>query len=136
MYNRSTKKPSERIVAGSIVYLADRDRAVTNSIQLLLKTEKIITHVFDTGESLLQQVLKEPPACIVMDAIMPDIDGASLLKRMQQHALQTPVILLGGNSEIPAVVDAIKSGAWDYFEKPFLQHALIDSVRRAIALQA
>lgn len=116
-----------------MVYLADRDSAVTHSIQLLLKTEKIITHVFDTSGSLLKQVIEKPPGCIVMDAVMPDIDGAMLLTMLKQHALYTPVILLGGNSEIPVVVDAIKAGAWDYFEKPFLQHVLIDSVKRAMA---
>lgn len=121
--------------SSSVVYLADRDSAVTHSIQLLLRTEKISSHVFKTGHSLLNQVLLKPPACIVMDAVMPDINGATLLKTIKQHVLQTPVILLGRNSEIPIVVDAVKAGAWDYFEKPFLQHVLINSVKRAIEKQ-
>lgn len=114
------------------VYVADRDIDVSQSIQLLLKTEDLMVNLFDSGQSLLKKAIIEPPSCIVMDAIMPDIDGLTLLRRMSEHAMQTPVILLGGNSEVAAVVDAVKAGAWDYFEKPFLQRALIDSVSRAI----
>ena len=114
------------------VYVADRDTDVSQSIQLLLKTEDLMVNLFDSGQSLLKKAIIEPPSCIVMDAIMPDIDGLTLLQRMREHAIETPVILLGGNSEVAAAVDAVKAGAWDYFEKPFLQRALIDSVARAI----
>ena len=65
---------------------------------------------------------------------MPDIDGATLVRRVKASALLTPVILLGGDSQIARVVDAVKAGCWDYIEKPFIQHALLDSVSRAMGV--
>ena len=114
------------------VYVADQDAAVRDSIELLLQTQRHAVRQFDSGQSLLDTTLIEPPGCIVMDAIMSDMDGPTLLRRISEHQMPTPVILLGGNSKIASVVDAIKAGAWDYFEKPFLQHALLESVLRAL----
>lgn len=115
------------------VYVADNDIAVGESIDILLQTQDIAVQLFDTGRSLLRKTLREPPACIIMDANMPDIDGATLVREIKASTLITPVILLGGDSQIANVVDAVKAGCWDYLEKPFIQHALLDSVSRAIS---
>jgi|GEM_PF-1541035 len=115
------------------VFVADSDKEVAQSIQLLLNTAEIMSYIFDSGQSMLEKTIAEPPDCIVMAALLPDLDGLTIMERLKAHNLSTPVILLGGNSHIPAVVHAVKSGIWDYFEKPFIQHALIDSVCKAIS---
>ncbi|MFT6436810.1 MAG: FixJ family two-component response regulator [Candidatus Azotimanducaceae bacterium] len=132
MYKNKISRPEG---LNATVYIAGQDCEVSQSIQFLLKTESIFAHIFDTGRSLLNQVLVEPPTCIVIDATMSDIDGTTLLEYLNEHSLPIPVILLGENSNIPVVVEVIKAGAWDYFEKPFIQYGLIASVKRALKMQ-
>jgi len=116
----------------STVYIADSDSEVGKSIQFLLETDNIAAVVFADGQGLLDQAIASPPSCVIAEAVLPDISGVTLLKRLRQAGLQTPVILLTNSSEVSMAVEAVKSGAWDYFEKPFLQRVLLDSVNRAL----
>jgi two-component system response regulator FixJ len=117
------------------VYIADSDSAVGRSIQFLLETDNISARVFTKGQGLLECARSSPPGCIVADAALPDISGLTLLKRLREEGLTTPVIILSGSSDVPSVVEAVRTGAWDYFEKPFMQRVLLDSVKRAMKLE-
>ena len=115
-----------------VVYIADQDIEVSQRIQRLLESGHVKAKVFADGKSLMEQVLMTPPSCIVVEALMPDTDGVSLMKNLRQRGLQTPVIILAAGGDVPKAVDAVKAGAWDYLEKPLIQHFLMNSVRRAI----
>ena len=116
------------------VYIADNDCAVGRSIQFLLETDNIPARVFTRGQGLLECARSSPPGCIVSDAALSDISGLTLLKQLREEGLSTPVIILSGSSDVSFIVEAVRTGAWDYFEKPFMQRALLDSVKRAIDL--
>ena len=122
------------VKSDSTVYIADSDSEVGTSIQFLLETEHIPATIFTDGQALLDYAIANPPSCVVSEAVLPDITGVTLLKRLRQAGLQTPVIFLANSSEVSIAVEAVKSGAWDYFEKPFLQRVLLDSVKRALQL--
>jgi two-component system, LuxR family, response regulator FixJ len=114
------------------VYIADSDLDVSKSIEFLLATEGIEAAVFDDGVSLLDAVRGCEPSCVVLAALLSDMSGVLLMKRLQKVVADLPVIILANTSDVPSAVDAVKSGAWDYLEKPFIQRVLLDSVRRAI----
>ena len=116
----------------SAVYIADSDSEVGKSIQFLLATDDIPAIVFADGQGLLDCAISNPPSCVVGEAVLPDITGLMLLKRLRQEGLETPVIFLTNSNDVSMVVEAVKSGAWDYLEKPFLQRVLLDSVQRAL----
>lgn len=117
------------------VYIADNDLVVAESIQFLLKTEHIESTIFSGGRGLLERAMVSPPDCVVTEAELPDIRGVDLLRGLRRGGLQMPVIILANHSEVQLTVEAVKLGAWDYFEKPFLQRVLLDSVKRALASQ-
>jgi len=121
-----------QVQLASTVYIADSDSEVGRSIQFLLETDDIPAIVFTDGQGLLDYAISNPPSCVVAEAALPDITGVMLLKRLRQAGLQTPVILLANSNKVSMVVEAVRSGAWDYFEKPFLQRVLLDSVKRAL----
>jgi len=114
------------------VYIADSDVEVRKSIQVLLETQNIPATAFTDGQGVLDSVLTTPPSCVVVEAVLPDITGVMLLKRLRERGLSVPVIMLANTSDISMAVDAVKAGAWDYFEKPIVQRVLLDSVQRAI----
>ena len=116
----------------STVCIADSDAEVCRSIQVLLESEDILTTAFTDGRGILDFVLLTPPSCVVAEALLSDITGVLLLKRLREQGLHVPVIMLASTSDISMAVDAVKAGAWDYFEKPYIQRVLLDSVQRAI----
>ncbi|MDL2425173.1 response regulator, partial [Pseudomonas sp. BAgro211] len=63
---------------------------------------------------------------------MPGIDGLQLLEHLHAQDSELPVILVTGHGDVPLAVKAMRSGAYDFLEKPFPSDALLDSVRRAL----
>lgn len=120
----------------SSVYIADSDNSVSRSIQFLLASEKITSQVFEYGRELIDCALTSQPDCIIADSTLPDMTGLGLMRSLAAQHLNTPVILLANSSDIPSAVDAVKNGAWDYLEKPFMQQQLLRSVQQAIELHS
>lgn len=75
------------------------------------------------------------PGVVVSDIRMPGIDGLEL--QQQLHAIDSglPVLLITGHGDVQLAVQAMRAGAYDFLEKPFPSEALLDSVRRALALR-
>ena len=115
------------------VYIADSDDSVANSIAFLLRSEGIASRVFTLGQHLFYTALQSPPECIVVESVLPDITGLNLLQRLRMNSVETPVILLSQMTDSCSQVDALKCGAWDYLEKPFMQQQLVSSVQSALA---
>jgi len=116
----------------SPVYIAGSDAEVRKSIQFLLETENIPVTTFSEGQAILDFVLTTLPDCVVIEAVLQDITGVMLLKRLREQGLLVPIIILVETGDMSMAVDAIKAGAWDCFEKPIVQRVLLDSVQRAI----
>lgn len=66
---------------------------------------------------------------------MPGIDGLQLLEQLHARDSELPVLLITGHGDVPLAVQAMRAGAYDFLEKPFATDALLDSVRRALALR-
>ncbi|MFK7976452.1 MAG: response regulator transcription factor [Halioglobus sp.] len=118
------------------MFVADSDISVALSIQFLLAAENISSVVFSDGIELINLALVDEPACIVAESKLPDMTGLFMMQKLVAVGINTPVILLTASDDIAAAVEAVKHGAWDYLEKPFMQHELLRSVTRAMALNA
>ena len=71
------------------------------------------------GREALEAVAQRPPAVIVLDVTMPDLDGVSVLKRMRADGLDVPVCILSARDEVDDRVAGLQAGADDYLVKPF-----------------
>src|SRR5580765_6341503 len=80
------------------------------------------------------ETLPDPPALVVLDVMLPYIDGFELLKKIRQHATwgNVPVIMLTAKSQEQNVVRALDDGANDYVVKPFRPNELLARIRRLI----
>lgn len=96
--------------------------------QILRKNNYTVDAVFD-GEDGLDNALTDIYDLIVLDIMLPKMDGISILKHIRKEGLSTPVILLTARGEITDKVHGLDSGADDYLAKPFASEELLARIR-------
>jgi two-component system response regulator FixJ len=117
------------------IALIDDDSAVLDSLRLYFARRDIRTSCFASGEALLIALDGgAQPDCIVSDVRMPGMSGLDLVHQLNARRSVAPVILITGLGDIQMAVSAIKSGAFDFIEKPFDESRLLASVRSAVAV--
>jgi two-component system response regulator FixJ len=122
-------------MADVAVHVIDDDEAVRESLTFLLKTAGHAVRTYENATAFLRDDPKGKAGCIVTDVRMPDISGIDLLHRLKELNVNMPVIVITGHGDVPLAVDAMKSGALDFLEKPFDDDALLNSVDVALRHQ-
>ena len=90
-----------------------------------------------TGGRQALDLLRADPGigAMVLDLVMPDVDGMAVLETMARENLTTPVVVQTANSSLETVVTAMRHGAADFFVKPVAPERLIISLRNALKLE-
>jgi two-component system response regulator FixJ len=122
------------MVALPTVAVVDDDEQVRESLAALVQSIEVEVACFATGREFLDNYVHERPGCVVLDLRMPEVGGMDVLRELAARHSHAPVIIITGHGDIPAAVEAMKCGAVDFLEKPYRGAALLDSVRRAIAM--
>jgi two-component system response regulator FixJ len=113
------------------VFVVDDDAAVRDSMRVLLETEGFDVRDHGSAKSFLQSEVPEN-ACLIVDIRMPETDGLELQEEIARRGLELPVIVMTGHGDVPLAVRAMKAGAVDFIEKPFVEQVLLTAVRRAL----
>jgi RNA polymerase sigma factor (sigma-70 family) len=114
------------------VFVVDDDRAVRESLSLLLEQEDIDVETYDCAETFLSACQAAPHSCAIVDIRMPKMDGMQLQAELTRRGVLLPVIFLTAHGDIPLSVRAIKQGAIDFLTKPVSGTKLLESVRTAL----
>jgi two-component system, LuxR family, response regulator FixJ len=122
-------------MAGEI-FVVDDEELMRDTITLILSGKGYDVSAFSDGETFLATVRARRPACILLDVRMPRRSGLDILKELDGEKCDVPIIMISGRGDIPTAVEAIRSGAFDFVEKPFDADTLIVRVREAIAASA
>jgi FixJ family two-component response regulator len=117
----------------AIVYLVDDDPDVRRSLQRLLRSWGMKVQVFASPEEFLSAEIADTPACLVLDLKLPGMDGLALQDRLKAGNLDIPIIFISAYGTVTESVQAMKSGALEFLEKPVTEPTLIDAVTSAIA---
>ena len=114
------------------VFVVDDDRAVRESLALLVQSVGLEVETFAGDGEFLDAYGPERRGCLITDIRMPGMSGLELQERLTADGYRIPVIVLTGFGDVPAAVRALKGGAVDFVEKPFNPQALLDLVQQAI----
>lgn len=107
----------------------DDDLSVTNLLKRGLTHEGFVVDTANSGEVGLRRVLDNPPSLIILDIMMPDMDGLEALARIRATDPQLPVLLLTARDELVDQVKGLEAGATDYIVKPFEFSVLLAHIR-------
>jgi len=100
------------------------------SVNLSLEGYRIITAA--DGETALILFDEYQPDLIILDIMMPGIDGYEVIDRIRKRGSSVPIIILSGKDDINSLREALDRGADDYIAKPFNIHLLLARVRSKI----
>ena len=126
-------------VSDSLVYIVDDDAGVREALAWLLRSRRLLSESFDSAETfdamLKAQAAPCRPCCLLLDVRMPGMSGLALFDLLlaRGELAGMPVIFLTGHADVPTAVDAVKRGAFDFYEKPFSDNALVDRIEQALA---
>lgn len=114
------------------VYVVDDDAGMLESTQWLLESVGLQVRPYADGRQFLEAVNPEQTGCVILDIRMPGLGGLNVQEELQKRGSQLPIIFVSGHADVPIVVRAFKSGAFDFIEKPFNEQLLLDSVQQAL----
>ncbi len=107
------------------VLVVEDDSNTAQSIELMLKAEGYIVDTTNLGEDGLEIGKLYDYDIIILDLMLPDIDGYEVLRRLRAAHINTPILILSGLSELDSKIKGLGFGADDYLTKPFDRRELI-----------
>ena len=120
----------------STILIADDDPVQRRLLEAMIRRFGYETESVESGELALARLTASdspPIALLVLDLVMPDLDGMGVLARMRDEKLQTPVIVETAHGSIEAVISAMRAGASDFVVKPVGAERLQISIKNALA---
>jgi len=114
------------------VFVVDDDDAMRRGLEFLLSSAGYEVKTFESARAFLNHYQAPVCGCLLLDVCMPGMDGLELLDHMHARAIAIPVIFVTAFGNIPMAVRAVKTGAFDFIEKPFEGVELLARIRNAL----
>ena len=114
------------------VLLVEDDSATSKSIELMLRSEGFVCDTTDLGEDGLEIGKIYDYDIIILDLMLPDIDGYEVLRRLRAARVKTPILILSGLSELDNKLKGLGFGADDYLTKPFDKRELVARINAIV----
>jgi len=115
--------------SSTTVLVAEDDRQVREALARILRFEGYGVVTVNDGAAALEAIDEHSPDVIVLDVMMPLVDGFSVCRRLRARNDHTPVLMLTARDEVRDRVDGLDAGADDYLPKPFALDELLARMR-------
>jgi two-component system C4-dicarboxylate transport response regulator DctD len=100
------------------VLIVDDEEMVRTALEQWLRLSGFATHMASDAKEALDLLDDIRPDVVLTDVRMPGLSGLDLLRSVRERALATEVILITGHGDVPMAVEAMRSGAFDFLQKP------------------
>jgi FixJ family two-component response regulator len=122
--------------AGPIVFVVDDDVSVRESLESLIDSAGWQAETFASATEFLASPRPLCPSCLVLDVVLPDLNGLDLQARISGERIDTPIIFVTGYGDVPTTVRAMKRGALEFLTKPFRDDVLLGAIQRALEVSS
>ena len=124
--------PTSVIKPGTRILLVEDDRSISRLLQLELEHRGLAVHTVFDGPSALPAIEAFAPQAIVLDILLPGMDGERVLHQIRQRGIATPVVMLTARDKPRDKVRTLDTGADDYLTKPFDVDELLARLRAVL----
>ena len=114
------------------VYVVDDDAAIRNSLSVLLETCGLHWRTFASAEDFLAELTDTTPVCAVVDVCLPGMSGLELQQQLARKQIQSALVVMTGQGNVPMAVDAMRAGAVHFIEKPIDPKTLLEVLDEAL----
>jgi two-component system, LuxR family, response regulator FixJ len=114
------------------VFVVDDDEAALDSLVMLLRSDGLNPRGFSSADKFLDALTLEARGCIISDVRMPGMDGVQLIRALKSMQCLLPVIVITGHADVTVAVQAMKSGAAEFIQKPFESELILRLVRACL----
>ncbi len=114
------------------VFIIDDNAAVRDAVRWLVEQVGLNARTFASAREFLDAFQPDMRGCLVLDIRMPGMSGLDLQEKLAQEGVHLPVIIVTGHGDVPITVRAMKSGAFEFLQKPFNDQTLIDAIQAAL----
>jgi len=118
------------------VYVVDDDESVRDSLAFMLEEHDFNVTTFADGQSFLDEVDVQQAGCVILDSRMPHLRGQQVHQILNQSNSPLAVIYLTGHGDVPMAVNALQTGAVDFFQKPVKGDELAQAILQGQARSA
>src|ERR1700759_1591245 len=115
--------------ATPIVFIVDNDISIRESLTILIQSAGWQPQTFASATEFLACQKSAIPSCLVLDPILPDLNGLDLQERVSAERSGMPIIFLSSHVDISMAVKAIKRGALEFLRMPFDIDILLSTIR-------
>lgn len=118
------------------IFIVDDDEQVRNALTLLMESVGLKVESYSSAQQYLENFDSSKAGCLILDVRMPGMSGLDLQARLTAEKIYPTIIIITGHGDVPMAVKAVSAGAVDFIEKPFNNQSMLDSVHKAIELDA
>ena len=111
------------------ILIVEDDESLALAIAQILNEQKYQTEIAYNGEDGLDYALHDNYDLILLDIMLPKLDGFSLVKKLRQNKNNSPIMMLTAKDDIHSKITGLDSGADDYITKPFVKEELLARIR-------
>lgn len=111
------------------ILLVEDEKELSKAVSTILRLNNYDVTTCYNGKEALDETRKTNFDCIVMDVMMPVMDGIESLKEMRKTGIEVPIILLTARAQVEDKVEGLDNGANDYLTKPFATKELLARIR-------
>jgi DNA-binding NtrC family response regulator len=115
-----------------LVWVVDDDPAIRELLSFIVTEAGYAVDAFSSGAEVLAHSGR-PPNAILLDLMMPEVDGVEVLKEIVRRDPKLPVIMITADNDVQRAVEVTKLGAYDYLVKPVDQERLLTTLSRALS---
>jgi FixJ family two-component response regulator len=116
------------------IFIIDDDKSVRRSLSLFLQSAGYQVETYESAEEFLEREKFKGAGCIILDVNMSGKSGIELQEELIKTDSELPIIFITGKGNIQMGVNAVKKGAVNFFEKPFKEEDILNSVSESVHL--
>jgi FixJ family two-component response regulator len=118
------------------IFVVDDDPSVRTAVSRLIASAGHDVRTFSSASEFLEQQCHLKPGCLVLDLRLPGLDGIELFSKLREAPSDLRVIFMTGFGDVPTSVQAMKSGAFDFLQKPVDDEVLLRTIEAALDEEA